>query len=43
MATGNIFACSATVEFTHLNDLRVEFIWTVDEQTQAVVDLRIVG
>lgn len=33
----------AALEFTQLNDLRVEFIWTVDEQTQAVVDLRIVG
>ena len=33
----------AALNFTHLNDLRVEFIWTVDEQTQAVVDLRIVG
>lgn len=33
----------ATLAFTHLNDLRVEFIWTVNEQTQAVMDLRIVG
>lgn len=31
------------LEFTHLNDLRVEFIRTVNEQTQAVVDLKIVG